>query len=86
MWELEYTNKFLRQFEKCDNTIKKKAVSTIKKIEKDPFERSLKTHNLKGKLTGTFSCSVDFSYRILFDINMQKITFVAIGNHEIYKI
>jgi len=42
----------------------------------NPFNPSLKTHKLTGKLSQYYSFSITNSYRIIF---------VNIGTHEIYK-
>ncbi len=62
-----------------------------KKLElfvKNPFEISLKTHKLSGKLKNLWSFSVDYDLRVIFYFtkgNPKKAVFVDIGNHsEVY--
>ena len=51
----------------------------------------LETHKLKGKLSGTWACSVGYDLRIVFDFVREKdkkeddIFLIEIGTHdEIY--
>jgi len=46
----------------------------------------LKTHKLNGKLGEFWSFSVDYHYRIVFELKNEKtIIFHKIGNHSIYR-
>lgn len=52
----------------------------------NPFNTALKTHKLTGKLSQYYSFSITNSYRIIFEfISKNKVVFVNIGTHEIYK-
>ena len=64
---------------------------TLQQIELDVYHPSLKTHKLMGDLDDIWSCSVDYSYRILFEFTTDPATgdrailLVNIGSHdEIY--
>ena len=54
----------------------------------DPKHASLRTHKLKGELAGTWSCSVGYDLRILFDFvkNLKtgeiEIHLLAVGTHD----
>lgn len=49
----------------------------------DPFDLSLKTHKLSGKLKELWSFSVDYDERILFYFTEdEKAVFVDIGSHK----
>jgi addiction module RelE/StbE family toxin len=54
----------------------------LKKLEVDPFEPSLKTHKLHGKLSDFHACSLTHDYRIvcLFLIQNDLIVLVDIGS------
>lgn len=65
---------------------RKKIEKTISKFINNPFDHSLKTHKLSGKLSKYWSFSVDYHIRVLFEfINKETIGFVDIGTHEVYK-
>ncbi|MBC7652045.1 MAG: type II toxin-antitoxin system mRNA interferase toxin, RelE/StbE family [Deinococcales bacterium] len=51
----------------------------------NPFEQSLKTHKLSGKLKGLSSFSVEYDVRVVFYFTKDKPTkaiFIDIGNHD----
>ncbi|MEK7109883.1 MAG: type II toxin-antitoxin system mRNA interferase toxin, RelE/StbE family [Patescibacteria group bacterium] len=52
----------------------------------NPFNPALKTHKLTGKLSQYYSFSITNSYRIIFEfLSKNKVIFINIGTHEIYK-
>jgi addiction module RelE/StbE family toxin len=61
---------------------------TLRLLVQDPFLPKLKTHKLKGKLSGSWACSVGYEYRIIFDfvkLEHQKeagILLIEIGTHD----
>jgi mRNA-degrading endonuclease YafQ of YafQ-DinJ toxin-antitoxin module len=54
----------------------------------DPFNPLLQSHKLKGKLAGSWACSVEYDCRIVFDFveNCQtgetEILLIDIGSHD----
>jgi len=71
----------------------KRYLSQRNKIEKsmllfmsNPFDASLKTHKLTGKLSPYWSFSIDHHLRVLFEfIDEETVGFIDLGTHEIYK-
>ena len=61
---------------------------TLNLLVKEPFSPQLETHKLKGKLSGTWACSVGYDLRIIFDfIKSEKeiednIFLIEIGTHD----
>ncbi len=60
-------------------------------LTNDPFMPKLRTHGLKGKLSGSYSCSLSYEYRIIFKIindcqtetSTTNIVFLeTIGTHD----
>ena len=41
---------------------------TLQQLAEDPFNPVLHSHKLKGELAGTWACTVDYTYRILFEL------------------
>jgi len=84
-------NTFVRAFRR---TIKKhpnlgvSIEETLRLLSKDPFLPQLETHKLKGKLSGSWACSVGYGLRIVFDfINSETqkeddIFLIEIGTHD----
>ncbi len=61
---------------------------TLNILEIDPFNPYLKTHKLKGRLIECWSCSIEYNYRIVFEIhksdkqNNIEILLLTIGTHD----
>ncbi|MEG3437637.1 type II toxin-antitoxin system mRNA interferase toxin, RelE/StbE family [Pannus brasiliensis CCIBt3594] len=61
---------------------------TLRQLSEDPFHPSLHTHKLKGDLSDVWSCSIDYSYRILFEFadnvedGEETILLLNVGTHD----
>ena len=61
---------------------------TLRLLLDDSFNPRLETHKLKGKLSGTWACSVGYELRIIFDFVREKdkkeddIFLLDIGTHD----
>jgi len=66
---------------------KGKAKEQIEIFLKDPFDKRLNTHKLKGKFKNYYAFSVDYEDRIIFSFvkSEKTIYFHTIGSHDIYK-
>ncbi len=56
-------------------------------LASDPFAMELKTHKLKGKLSGSWACSLHHDLRIVFDFvktatEEDAVLLMDIGTHE----
>lgn len=61
--------------------------NTLRLLVADPFAPQLETHKLKGKLSGSWACSVGRDLRIIFDFvkdekGDEDILLLEIGTHE----
>lgn len=60
--------------------------TALEAMEKDVFDPSLKTHKLKGELTGSWACSVDREIRIVFEFvkheGTEAILLQTVGTHD----
>jgi mRNA-degrading endonuclease YafQ of YafQ-DinJ toxin-antitoxin module len=61
------------------------------KLQDNPYDLSLKSHKLKGKLKDSYACSINYNYRIIFKIflnfniegtNRNIIFLETIGTHD----
>ena len=84
--EIIYSSKFAREYKKLPSNIKNIAEEQESIFRKDPFDPKLKTHKLKGKLSGYLSFSIGYKCRIIFEFAKDKNTvyFHSVGNHDIY--
>ena len=57
---------------------------TLKLLELNPYHPSLRLHELKGKLKGLHSVSINISYRITLELIFtdKDIILVDVGSHE----
>ena len=59
---------------------------TLIRLASDPFQERLKTHKLKGRLKDSWSCSVEYDLRIVFEFvqenNEPAILLQTIGAHD----
>ena len=80
-----YSSSFKKSIKKYSSN-REKIEKAITKFINNPFDPSLKTHKLTGKLSSYWSFSVDHHLRILFEfIDKQTIGLIDLGTHEIYK-
>ena len=93
MRTLIWSNTFLRAFKRLMRKhpdLRKETEETLELLMQDPFMPQLETHKLKGKLLGSWACSVGYNVRIIFDFveskqNENDIFLITMGTHdEIY--
>jgi addiction module RelE/StbE family toxin len=60
--------------------------ATLELLSEEAFHPQLRTHKLKGKLEGSWACSVGYDLRILFSFvqfeGSEALLLEAIGTHE----
>ena len=65
-----------------------KAQDTLQQLSEDPFDATLRTHKLKGRLAGSWACSVAYDMRIVFDFvrnpdsGEDEILLLTVGTHD----
>ena len=86
MIKLQYAPKFLRQLSKLEPRLQKEALLKIELFKEKKNHRMLEVHKLKGRLSGSYVFSVNYTYRIVFDyISEKEAALLAIGDHDVYK-
>lgn len=61
---------------------------TLRQLAEDPFHPSLHVHKLKGDFSESWSCSIDYSYRIIFEFARnpededEGILLLNLGTHD----
>ena len=87
VWSKTFTRALKRTLRK-QPAAKESIDATLRLLQKDPFAVKLAAHKLRGKLTGTWACTVEFDLRILFDFIPGKdrgekdIFLIGIGTHD----
>jgi mRNA interferase YafQ len=87
VWSVSFVRAFKRIARK-NPQLTDKAKTIFDQLSKDPFHPSLRTHKLKGKLEGSWACSVDYDTRMVFDFvqnpisHDEEILLLTIGSHD----
>jgi|Deesub1362A_J573_1020465.scaffolds.fasta_scaffold00424_33 addiction module RelE/StbE family toxin len=86
MIEIGFSSSFKRAFKKRikgHKEIEEKFWQKVEIFMKDPFDRSLRTHKLSGKLQGLWSFSIEHDLRVVFYFAEEnRVIFVDIGKHD----
>jgi mRNA-degrading endonuclease YafQ of YafQ-DinJ toxin-antitoxin module len=83
---ISFSSSFKRAFKKRikgNTALEARFWQKVEQFTIDPFDSSLKTHKLSGKLKDLWSFSLEYDERVLFYFTDDgKAVFVDIGNHD----
>lgn len=92
MRQIAWSPKSLRAFKRVvrqNPQLRPLIAATLDQLAADPFHPTLKTHKLSGDLVGTWACSIDYSYRILFEFvpaptegEADAVLLLNLSNHD----
>ncbi len=89
MRKILFTKHFLRQYKKYKKrfpALEREIEEAFRMLIEDPFQPTLQTHKLHGKLSARLSCSCGYDCRILFSIektgDVEEIVLIEIGTHD----
>ena len=91
MITLVFGSSFKRAFKnniKRRPELKPKIEEKLRLLAADPYNPILRTHKLKGKLSGAWACSVEYDCRIVFsfeknqETEKEEILLIDIGTHD----
>ncbi|HQJ93989.1 MAG TPA: type II toxin-antitoxin system mRNA interferase toxin, RelE/StbE family [Syntrophorhabdaceae bacterium] len=86
MIEISWDQGFKRIYRKKvknDDELKNRFWSAVEIFVKDPFQPSLRTHKLTGKLEGLWAFSVSYDCRVIFKfLSKTEILLIDIGGHD----
>jgi addiction module RelE/StbE family toxin len=86
MIKISFDNSFKRAFKKRikgNKTLEKKFRDKLEQFQKNPFEPSLKTHKLSGKLKDLWSFTIEYDQRVVFYFtDNNDAVFIDIGSHD----
>jgi addiction module RelE/StbE family toxin len=84
--KIEFSTRFLKSYKKLVSGRPDVAITSLQKIllfSDNPLDPTLKFHKLKGKLSDTWSFSIEENLRVLVDRkDASKYLFVDIGTHN----
>jgi addiction module RelE/StbE family toxin len=87
IWGKTFIRAFKKSSKKHPNLIKD-IENTLRLLAKDPYLPQLEIHKLKGKLSGSWACTVKYDLRIIFDFvssednSEDDILLIEIGTHD----
>lgn len=86
MIEVAFSNSFKRAYKRRISGIKEREKRFYKKLDtfrNDPFDQSLRTHKLSGKLQELWSFSIEYDLRVIFSfVEKTQVVFIDIGSHD----
>jgi mRNA-degrading endonuclease YafQ of YafQ-DinJ toxin-antitoxin module len=83
--QIIYSQQFVKDFKRIDLQTQRKAREKEIIFRENPFDNRLRTHKLSGRLDGSWSFSVNYDCRIVFEFKTGKTAiFHTIGGHSIY--
>lgn len=84
--EIAYTPSFIRDLEKIETDLYEEVLEKIELFKDKKNHKQLKVHKLKGKLNKSYSFSVDYKNRIVFDMMSDGTALLhTFGDHDVYK-
>lgn len=84
--EVSYTPTFVKQFKNFEEDLQEEILEKIGLFKNKKNHKLLKTHKLKGRLSGRYSFYVNYKIRIIFSyLSKKEVVFLAVGDHDIYK-
>ena len=91
MRTLVWSATFVRAFKRTSRRqpeLRARVERALQQLAEDPFDPALRSHKLKGKLAGTWACTVDYDSRILFEFAQnpvsgeEELLLLTMGTHE----
>ena len=80
-----YSPTFEKNYKKLPKEIKIIAEKKEKTFRENPFDKSLETHKLHGRLKNFWSFSINRKHRIIFEFTDEEtVHFHTVGLHDIY--
>ncbi len=85
--KINYHKRFVKQFEKIPHETALKLIELEDVFKTNPFDSSLKTKPLQGKLRGFFSFRATRDYRVIFRFVADKEVDFLVTKHrrDIYR-
>ncbi|AFZ36406.1 hypothetical protein Sta7437_2886 [Stanieria cyanosphaera PCC 7437] len=86
MIKVSFSSSFKRSFKKrikSNSELEARFWQKLARFTVNPFDQSLKTHKLSGKLQELWSFTIDYDARVLFYFTEEgNAVFVDIGSHD----
>ena len=80
---IQYAPTFVRAYKCCPQALKEEIKEKISVFQNPDNHKVLKIHKLKGALSDTFSFSVNYKIRIVFDYGAGDVVILLyVGSHD----
>jgi len=84
--EVRYTPEFVRSYQKFESSLQEEIKEKITLLKNKNNHEALKVHKLHGRLHHSYSFSINYKYRIVFEyINNNIIALENVSDHDVYK-
>lgn len=83
-FEIKFTPTFKKELNKLPLHVQELSIAKGKIFIASPFDQSLDSHKLNGKLKEYYSFSINYKFRVIFSIHGSIIYLESIGTHSIY--
>lgn len=86
MTEVAFSSSFKRAFKrriKGNPVLETRFWNRLETFQNNPFDQTLRTHKLSGRLKDLWSFSIEYDLRVVFSfLEDDRALFVDIGTHE----
>ncbi|MFA6158104.1 MAG: type II toxin-antitoxin system RelE/ParE family toxin [Candidatus Paceibacterota bacterium] len=83
MLEIRYAPSFVRMYARLPASLKSEIKEKISTFRDKGNHDALKVHKLKGNLENTFSFSVNYKIRVIFEYEDKKsVNLLLVGGHD----
>ncbi len=81
-----YKPSFIKDYNKLPPDLQTEVKEKIQLFHIKDNHHRLKVHKFKGRLKDSYSFSVNYSHRIVFEYeSADTVVFMSVGTHDIYK-
>ena len=80
---IQYAPMFVRMYKRLDGNLKEEVKDKIVLFQDAANHEKLKVHKLKGSLENTYSFSVNYKIRIVFEYEQKNtVNLLYVGSHD----
>ncbi len=88
MLKISYLPIFIKQLKKLEQSLQEEVLEKIEIFRNPKNHKAIKVHKLHGALSGRYSFSVNYRYRVVFiyiDKKQTSVALLAFGDHSVYE-
>jgi len=84
--EIMYKPEFIRLYNRLIGELQKEVKEKIELFRDTKNHKILKVHKLHGRMKGSYSFSVNYRYRIVFEYESKNCAILMnVGDHDMYE-